>query len=908
MDRTVIKKPLLLAILLFPLLLLLIGYIAWPVWAPPVVRAVLANYDIELAQAEINRPGWHNLVITNMDLSYRTASQVTSLQLPEVTVSYSLKQLWQGQLQSLQIPSARLQLELPLEADTQNTSAASEPLSLALIFPDKVFSQLPVRELHVNSLQLVLPEHSGYQILSGSLHYSADLLTLNLASQANAEADLPALELSFYADRQNRLQLSLKQNATAILELDSQIIKNTSQLQGKLSINLQATSELLEQLGLLGADYLFTGNAQLHWQGPLPETLDDNSWQQLQLSGTLSGEGSFAAHGASPQNSQAIPQGQFSVAAGFEVKEGRATLNFSELSLNGQLDLSEQLASWLPAESVNKLPVTLKLTPDAQLQISFAPLELVVLQGSVDLLAGHAQSPLFAEMKLHSLKLHPQDGNSATARFQTRLMVKQLKHADISAQTMTFSGAGKASFSADQARLQFDANSSLQGKSLKLDQTQIAAVDINMPRAFELVWQPQQLIVPELELQFASTQLRHQQQDFQFSAAQVKLKDFLLDLENIPQSHGVIDTSVKGIQLSTGDLRVKPLNLKGNWQLKSNTVQASLQLNDNAGLVVVNGELTHNLGSGRGQLTTQLQGMEFHQNKSYFPRLIENWHHPFDLFAGQLDMNSKLTWDNSQLYVKGRLQLHDIGGFYDTNLFYGLNTEVQIDGPLADIKVRAESFKVAKMDVGIEVKNVTMSLHSSLDNLHIADFQAELLGGTIGQKRISYNWTQPKNTLLLELQGLQLSELLELEPGIEGYGVLDGQLPLSISADGISVVKGQIKARLPGGVIKYQSGQSVSAAAASVGVGFAFEALSNFHYEALDVKANYSETGELNLGVALLGRNPEMQEQRPVRYNINISENIPALIKSIKLTQDIGADIERRLTKFYKRDKQEVTP
>ena len=67
----------------------------------------------------------------------------------------------------------------------------------------------------------------------------------------------------------------------------------------------------------------------------------------------------------------------------------------------------------------------------------------------------------------------------------------------------------------------------------------------------------------------------------------------------------------------------------------------------------------------------------------------------------------------------------------------------------------------------------------------------------------------------------------------------------------------------------------------------------------LDIKADYAADGELRLQAALQGRNPDLQEQRPVRFNINIQENIPALVKSLKLTQDIGDDIERRLKAFY---------
>jgi hypothetical protein len=258
-------------------------------------------------------------------------------------------------------------------------------------------------------------------------------------------------------------------------------------------------------------------------------------------------------------------------------------------------------------------------------------------------------------------------------------------------------------------------------------------------------------------------------------------------------------------------------------------------------------------------------------------------------------MNSTLSWNASDVRIKARLQLIDIGGFYHTNLFHGLNTELTVDAPLADLKVVAKQVEIASVNVGFPVEKVSFALQSTLDQLQVKDFQAELFGGRVSQKSATYDFNRDENKLLLELSGLQLREVLALELGIEGYGILDGLLPIKITADGVTMTRGRVQARAPGGVIKYQSAQAMSSAAATVGVEFAFDALHNFHYEVLDVKVDYAEDGQLQLEATLLGRNPDLPEQRPVRFNINIQENIPALIKSLKLSQNIGDDIERRL-------------
>jgi len=894
----VIKKRLLLLGLLSPLLLVLVAYVAWPVWTPPVIRALLADYDMQLLQADISRPGWSHLAISDVSLSYQTDDHAVTLNLPEVALSYSLGQLLQGRVETVQIPAAHLQLKPQLDAEDK--SASREPLSIPVIFPETLFAELPVAQLHVDSLELRLPEYKGHQTLVGSLHYSADQLAVKLASRVDLDADSPELELVFYADAKNRLQLSLKQNAQVVVELESQIIDDSTHLQGELTIDLQAGSELLQQLKMLDSGYQLTGKTQLSWQAVLPEAIDENSWRQLELTGSLSSEGGLISQSG-------FEQAQFKVITGFEVEGGIATVNVAELSINGQLDLPSELTHWLPAKSLKALPVMLSVSPVAQLHVDLQSLETVLQQGIVEVVAGRRESALFTQLQLQSLTLQPQDDWLATARFQTQTAVKQLQYEQNSAESVAFSAVGLARIQADSVRLKMDANSSLQAKSIQVDRIQIPAINVSMPRAFEVVWQQQKLTIADVGLAIADIQLRQQGQDIQVAAANVQLKDFSLDLTHSPQLDSRFDSSLRGIKITAGELSFKPLDLQGSWQLTGETLKGRLQLNDRAGLIRLRGDLKHHLGNGRGRLDTQLNTLEFHPNKMYLPHLIESWPYPLDLFAGQLQANALLTWDASQAHVKGRVQLSDVGGFYDTNLFHGLNTELLIDAPLADFNVVAEQFKVASLDVGIPIKNVTFALQSTTESVQLTDFQAELLGGRVGQKLVSYDWTQEDNELLLQVQGIQLNELLQLELGIEGYGVLDGELPLRISADGITMVLGKIQAR-SGGVIKYEGGQSVSDAAANIGVGFALEALNNFHYDVLEIKADYSESGELNLAAALLGRNPDMQEQRPVLYNVNIKENIPALIKSLKLTQDISDDIERRLKTFYDRDKQEINP
>ena len=68
----------------------------------------------------------------------------------------------------------------------------------------------------------------------------------------------------------------------------------------------------------------------------------------------------------------------------------------------------------------------------------------------------------------------------------------------------------------------------------------------------------------------------------------------------------------------------------------------------------------------------------------------------------------------------------------------------------------------------------------------------------------------------------------------------------------------------------------------------AAEALENYHYQSLLADVTLDTAGELQLALQLKGNNPQFQAGRPIHLNITITENIPALIKSLRLTSEIA--------------------
>jgi hypothetical protein len=140
---------------------------------------------------------------------------------------------------------------------------------------------------------------------------------------------------------------------------------------------------------------------------------------------------------------------------------------------------------------------------------------------------------------------------------------------------------------------------------------------------------------------------------------------------------------------------------------------------------------------------------------------------------------------------------------------------------------------------------------------------------------------------------------LEQQNGLEGTGVLDGTIPVTVTSQGLTVKDGNLEARPPGGVIQYAASPETAQAVtqANANMQMVLQALNNFHYNVLQVGAQYGESGMLQLEARLEGRNPDQKKSPPIRFNLTVQENVPALLKSLRLVGDLEDSVRRRISK-----------
>lgn len=359
--------------------------------------------------------------------------------------------------------------------------------------------------------------------------------------------------------------------------------------------------------------------------------------------------------------------------------------------------------------------------------------------------------------------------------------------------------------------------------------------------------------------------------------------------------------------------------LGGYWNklsLPESVIQATFAVDSQA--MTLHGKLTsaaralvlqiqaaQQLASGTGHADLSLQPLRFSESGFKLSHLLKRWPFPFEVSAGQLSARAKLDW-RERLKSTITLHLEHLGGHYNKIDFAGLSGDLDLNLSNGIATHKDALLELDTMDIGFPVKAARLQFAlapvrgSALPLIRVRYFTAQLLGGHMRIKPFELNFSRDRNPFVVQLEHIGLNEIMQLEQQqeLQGSGSLDGQIPVMLSRAGVAVSQGQLDARAPGGVIRYSPTDKVLALAQSnPSVKLVVQAMSNFHYQVLQVRSDYQPTGELAMKVHLEGKNPDWQAGKPLHLNLNLQENIPILLRSLQLSDDISEQLRQHYQK-----------
>jgi len=287
---------------------------------------------------------------------------------------------------------------------------------------------------------------------------------------------------------------------------------------------------------------------------------------------------------------------------------------------------------------------------------------------------------------------------------------------------------------------------------------------------------------------------------------------------------------------------------------------------------LLQGTVTHELGSGKGQLSFNSDGLTFSENALQPQDLAPVLRGVVAAVSGDVSAEGRITWDRSGIKESSaKVALTDLGLQASAARFSGVSGEIEFSS-LVPFRTRGtQAVSIGVVDAGMPLAGgVALVRVEGGGDVIIENAQWPFAGGQLVLTSGALNTRADVQRAELAALSINLSELLTLVEmeGLSGEGVLGGAVPIEIRDGSVYVVEAKLEAE-PGGIIRYSNASTDAAGQTAEGANIAFQALENFHFDVLSVEIDGPVDGDITLKIVLRGANPELLEGYPVHLNIS---------------------------------------
>jgi hypothetical protein len=276
---------------------------------------------------------------------------------------------------------------------------------------------------------------------------------------------------------------------------------------------------------------------------------------------------------------------------------------------------------------------------------------------------------------------------------------------------------------------------------------------------------------------------------------------------------------------------------------------------------------------------------------------LSGWRSPFDLDAGALKFafKGKTKRQGSTFAVDGAGEFSIVAGSAHQNKvkMTGLSAAFPLLVIGSNVQVLPGTLDIKTLDAGVPVRNIQLLMHTDFTEAYVSNLHADVLGAAVQTTDFTYNLDQQSAQFEVQVTQLPVADVLLLESeDIRGDGILDGNLSVVLSSIGTAITEGKLISRAPGGSLAYLGNLPET----NPGLSLAIKALRNFVYREMEIDVNLVPEGDLKLLVKLEGYSPDVENGRAINFNLNVSENLPALIESLQASDTFSERIQQRLS------------
>ncbi len=368
------------------------------------------------------------------------------------------------------------------------------------------------------------------------------------------------------------------------------------------------------------------------------------------------------------------------------------------------------------------------------------------------------------------------------------------------------------------------------------------------------------------------------------------------------------------LSMSAGDLRETPALLTTELIVKSPAskqalefdLSAKLQLGDeNVFFEATNKAYSFKL-SAQCFLNPQLR-CDLLSLKSELSLLSKLFPDAVEIHSGNLQLTGSGSHGSKGITGALHVSIDNVSGSQDAFAFSGvhahrLNVVVASTTPLDISATSSGPLRLEELNSGILISDLTgtpsLGLDSETLDLRIRDFSGRLLGGTFRSSVFKMSTTAKECTeSLFVVSGVQLSQIAALygSQSLQAEGELEGHIPVKWCSTGATVSEASFRSTGKGGWIRYQPSASVGSA--PPGLELVYSVLRDYRFSSLQAKVTLNPEGSLLAQVSASGMNPAVNKGQQVNVNLEVEENVPSLLKSLRVGQAAVTEVTREIGK-----------
>jgi hypothetical protein len=913
-------------------LVLLSGLAYWllPTVGSMLITQGLTNRGFTNVVVKLNYPGSHALTIPSLAFSTPAEYGPNSIIIDNTKITYSLNSLLNYAVDAVNIEHMRIvwnssllerpsPQSSPLQAPEPDSQFNFTPFGTEPMLPALPFQHFRLQHVEISNplappalqqISLNASMDTLEERYEGTIHLEGEGLLLNLLTFSlthNGTVSFTGTHTNTPEDPVIDFKTSLDRSPTAL------------KLQGKTTVKLHPLMHTLTALYPLPPEYQsLTGTFSGSWTA----TIHEQASQANSSLGPI--QGNFALDAHMPTWSPFVRDVQLLTLGTFFV-EGRAITVVLQPSSSGSVNLSlnsltpAALDQFISHKSLRSLSwnilqpvpvvVSMKQNLDA-VQIPSGQIQIAIRNSSEQL--GILLSP-------RNLLWKPTSGLAGKGELSISAHLKPASTPFLSLETLSLEARSSIEKSADQIVLTLNSSSFLRLSNMIKEDIHIPALEGRFPKALSLTYHTE---AQTWELRAAASTLSlpsFSLQGKQWELGAILTKDLMMTAT--PKRWMINgETAVKQVRPPFNTIKIPASNWLARYS--ANPTSMTIQFNGQTlrHPLHIGGQVRLDFKTGDGSGTMALNPIQFAPQTLVLSELIQPWPFPdLELTHGTASASAEVTFGKATTdtdapiklkRLHGIVNFKEMGGFLTPTIMEGLTTRVEILGedetlriPTTPVHIRSIQSAVGLTETSLLFSTGTFP-QTSVPTLSITNMSTHLLGGEVSLSKAIINPSATTHEVTLKVRGLDLSEVLGLEQQetVKGTGTLDGMLPLFISGTEVEIHQGSIHARPPGGTLQLEVSKETANtwATSQPNLDLIVKSLENYHYSKLEVGVDYEKNGILNLRTQLEGKNPDFRKGVPIHFNLNIEENIPALMKSLSLVQGLEESIQKMMTEKKK--------